>query len=77
MDVFHQRTHGGSERAGRKNKNGEIFIDKTYKADGRGVYICKQKECLAKAVKSKALNRAFKSEVDSQTIEELSKFFEN
>ena len=60
-----------------KNKEDEIFIDLSNKANGRGAYICKTKACFEKCVKTKALNRAFKSEVDSQTIEELSKFFEN
>lgn len=46
-----------------KNKDGEIFVDKTGKANGRGAYVCKSKECFAKLVKTKALNRAFKCEV--------------
>ena len=35
-----------------KNKEGEIFIDLTGKANGRGAYICKDCECLKKAIKS-------------------------
>ncbi|WP_297133572.1 RNase P modulator RnpM [Terrisporobacter sp.] len=54
-----------------KNKEGEIFIDLTGKANGRGAYICKDSECLKKAIKSKALNRAFKMEVPNEVYEKL------
>lgn len=46
-----------------KNKDGQIFVDKTGKANGRGAYICKSKECINKLKKSRGLNRAFKCEV--------------
>ena len=46
-----------------KNKDGQIFVDKTGKANGRGAYICKSKECLNKLKKLRGLNRAFKCEV--------------
>ena len=54
-----------------KNKGGEIVIDVTGKAKGRGAYICKDSECLKKAIKSKALNRAFKMEVPDEVYEKL------
>lgn len=54
-----------------RNKEGEIFIDLTGKANGRGAYICKDSECLKKAIKSKALNRAFKTEVPQEVYEKL------
>ena len=54
-----------------KNKEGEIFIDLTGKANGRGAYICKDSECLKKAIKSKALNRAFKMEVPNEVYDKL------
>lgn len=54
-----------------KNKEGEIFIDLTGKANGRGAYICKDSECLKKAIKSKALNRVFKMEVPNEVYEKL------
>ena len=46
-----------------KNKEGQIFVDKQGKANGRGAYICKSMECLNKLKKSRGLNRAFKCEV--------------
>ncbi|KXZ39812.1 hypothetical protein SAMN05661008_00510 [Alkalithermobacter thermoalcaliphilus JW-YL-7 = DSM 7308] len=54
-----------------KNKEGNIFVDLTGKANGRGAYICKSIECLEKAVKTKAINRAFKIEVPNQVYEDL------
>jgi len=54
-----------------KNKEDKIFLDPTGKANGRGAYICKDTECLQKAIKSKALNRAFKTDVSQEVYENL------
>lgn len=54
-----------------KNKENEIFFDPTSKANGRGAYICKEMACLEKAIKSKALNRAFKTEISPEVYENL------
>ncbi len=50
-----------------KNKEGEIFLDPSGRANGR----CKDSECLKKAIKTKALNRAFKVEVSDEVYEKL------
>lgn len=54
-----------------RNKDGEIFFDPTLKANGRGAYICKEMACLEKAIKTKALNRAFKTEISQEVYEKL------
>ena len=54
-----------------RNKENQIFIDLTGKANGRGAYLCRSKDCLDKAIKSKALNRAFSTEIDKETYEKL------
>ena len=54
-----------------KNKEGEIFLDPSSRANGRGAYICKDSECLKKGIKTKALNRAFKVEVSDEVYEKL------
>ena len=41
-----------------KAEDGSALIDKTGKAQGRGAYICKNPDCLAKAIKSGAIRRA-------------------
>ncbi|AKL95435.1 nucleic-acid-binding protein [Clostridium aceticum] len=55
------------------NKQGEINVDLTGKAHGRGAYICNNKPCFEKIKKSKALNRAFQSEVPQEVYERLVK----
>ncbi|MBE7075838.1 MAG: YlxR family protein [Clostridiales bacterium] len=54
-----------------KNKDGEIFVDKTGKANGRGAYVCKSKDCFEKLCKQKALNRAFKTEVPQEIYQKI------
>ena len=54
-----------------KNKNGEFLIERDIKLDGRGAYICKNSECLEKCKKTKAFNRAFKTNVPLSLYEEL------
>ncbi len=59
-----------------KNKDGEIFVDKTGKANGRGAYVCKNKECFEKLKKTKALNRAFKCNVKDEVYERIGEAIE-
>lgn len=59
-----------------KNKDGEIFVDKTGKANGRGAYVCKTKECYQKLCKQKALNRAFKCDVPMEVYQKIGEEFE-
>ena len=54
-----------------KNKENEIFIDPTGRANGRGAYVCANQECLKKAIKTKQLNRAFNIEFDDHVYENL------
>lgn len=54
-----------------KNKEGEIFIDRTGKKNGRGAYICKDAECLKKLVKQKTLNKAFKTNISDEIYKSL------
>lgn len=56
-----------------KNKEEGILLDKTGKVNGRGAYLCLDEECLNKAIKSKALNRAFDMEISEETYDELRK----
>lgn len=54
-----------------KNKDGEIFIDKTSKAEGRGAYICDAIECLEKVIKSKRLEKIFESKISEEVYDNL------
>ena len=53
------------------NKEGNIFIDKTSKANGRGAYLCDNIECLEKAIKTKKLERTFEIKVNTEVYEDL------
>ena len=53
------------------NKEGNIFIDKTGKANGRGAYICNNPECLEKAIKSKRIERSFETSLSDEIYNEL------
>lgn len=50
-----------------------IKLDLTGKLNGRGAYICKNKECLLKAQKSNALSRAFETNVSAEVYASLEK----
>lgn len=50
---------------------GRVSLDPTGKAKGRGVYLCPSEECVAKAIKKKALQRSFKTEIDSEEAETI------
>ena len=56
-----------------RTKEGEITIDATGKKNGRGAYICKSNDCLAKAVRSKGLERSFKMAIPEEIYEQLEK----
>ncbi len=56
-----------------KNKEGQISVDKTGKANGRGAYICDNIECLEKAIKTKRLERNFETKISDEIYEELRK----
>jgi len=56
-----------------RNPEGVIELDATGKKNGRGAYLCLSQECLAKAMKSKGLERSFKMQVPKEIYEQLSK----
>lgn len=60
-----------------KTQEEEFLLDLTGKQNGRGAYICPSKECFAKAIKSKGLERSFKMSIPKETYEMLEKEFEN
>lgn len=54
-----------------KTPEGEICVDATGKKSGRGAYICPDTECLQKARKSRALERAFETAIGQDIYEAL------
>ena len=55
------------------NSDGVVAIDKTGKSGGRGVYVCKCKECITKALKNKGFvkQHGFSLETVRQELENL------
>lgn len=56
-----------------RTEENEIVLDTTGKKNGRGAYICNSKDCFAKAVKNKGLERSFKQAVPAEVYERLEK----
>ncbi len=49
----------------------EIIRDETLKANGRGAYLCKNKECLYKAQKGRKFERSFKCTLGEDFYEKI------
>lgn len=56
-----------------RDKEGNLFIDDTLRANGRGCYIKKDKDVIIKAQKSKAIDRNLNVTVSNEIYEELLK----
>lgn len=54
-----------------KNKDGEVFIDPTGKANGRGAYIKLDNEEALEAKKRRVFDRSFKIEISDDFYNEL------
>lgn len=54
-----------------KSPDGEISLDLTGKKSGRGAYVCKDINCLKKARKKKAFDRAFGVTIDSAVYDKM------
>ena len=54
-----------------RSPEGEITLDFKGKKPGRGAYVCPQAECLRKARKSRALERAFSAAIPPEVDEQL------
>ena len=59
-----------------KNAENEIFLDITGKKNGRGAYICSNGEGLARAIKTRGLERSLKTAIPKEVIETLAKEME-
>lgn len=54
-----------------KSPEGEISMDLRGKAPGRGAYVCRNPECLRKAIRSKALERGFSAAIPQEVYDRL------
>ncbi len=54
-----------------KSPEGEISLDFKGKAPGRGAYVCPNSQCLKKAIRAKALERAFSAPISQEVYDLL------
>lgn len=54
-----------------KQKGGDVFLDESKKADGRGVWVHDSADCKAKVYKKKMLNSAFKANVSDDIYDKI------
>lgn len=56
-----------------KNNEGEVFVDLSSKANGRGAYIKKDLEVVEKAIKTKSLERALECNIPANVYDRIKK----
>lgn len=60
-----------------KTPENEVLIDLTGKINGRGAYICDNKECFKMAIKNNRISRNLEVEIPKERIEELEQQIQN
>ena len=53
-----------------KLPDGSVVLDKTGKLPGRGAYVCDNKQCIAKALKSGKISRTLKTKLPEGILDE-------
>lgn len=74
-----QRTCMGCRKAFDKHElnrivrtpDGEVMLDESGRANGRGAYVCADPACLKKVLKTRALDRALKVQLSEEIKNEL------
>lgn len=59
-----------------RSPDGEINLDFRGKAPGRGAYLCPNIQCLKKATKARALERAFSAQIPEEIYARLEREME-
>jgi predicted RNA-binding protein YlxR (DUF448 family) len=54
-----------------KKPDGSVTFDETGKTEGRGAYVCKSDECIAKCRKGKILNKQLHTDVPQEIYDKL------
>lgn len=60
-----------------RSPEGEVSLDYTGKASGRGVYICRDAACLKKARRARRFESSLKVEIPEAVYERLERELEN
>ena len=56
-----------------RQPSGQVMLDRSGKAAGRGAYVCPDSACLEKARKSKVLERTLEASIEPAVYEQLAK----
>ena len=56
-----------------RQPSGQVMLDRTGKAAGRGAYVCPDSACLEKARKSNVLERTLEASIEPAVYEQLAK----
>ncbi|MBQ3210879.1 MAG: YlxR family protein [Oscillospiraceae bacterium] len=59
-----------------RSPEGDISLDFRGKASGRGAYVCPDAQCLKKAVRARALERAFSCQIPQEIYDKLNEQME-
>ena len=59
-----------------RGTDGNVSLDFSGKAPGRGAYICPNPDCLKKAIKSKSLDRSLEVSIPEEVYDRLRKEME-
>ena len=59
-----------------RSPEGDISLDFRGKASGRGAYVCPDAQCLKKAVRARALERAFSCQIPQEIYDKLNEQIE-
>ena len=54
-----------------RNPEGEISVDETGKKSGRGAYVCRNADCLRRAIRQKQLERQLQTVLSEEVSERL------
>jgi len=60
----------------KKADTNEIVLDVSGKKNGRGAYICRNRDCLMKAIRNKGLERSIKTGIPQEVYLSLEKEFD-
>lgn len=58
-----------------RTPEGSVELDKTGRKNGRGAYLCMERACLDRAIKTKALERALEIKLDAAALAALEEAF--
>lgn len=54
-----------------KDSEGNLFLDRTGKKNGRGAYLCPNADCLTKAIRSKRMDKCLDAQIPDELYQRL------